>query len=109
MRLVQYFRPLLDLGSCKEYVMASKAGNGVRKPRKASSVQTPVTGNVNAPVNGTVTEAKSAVPTGLEEQIRRRAYEIYLQRGATPGGANEDWIVAEREVRSTGIESSAHH
>jgi hypothetical protein len=41
----------------------------------------------------------------VEEQIRRRAYELYLQRRATAGSEsngdqNQDWLIAEREVRS---------
>lgn len=34
----------------------------------------------------------------LENQIRQRAYEIYEERGRTPGHEQEDWIQAEREV-----------
>jgi hypothetical protein len=34
----------------------------------------------------------------LEEQIRRRAYEIYLNRGAQDGHADDDWFQAEQEV-----------
>ena len=33
-----------------------------------------------------------------EEEIRNRAYEIYLQRGARPGSELEDWLQAEREL-----------
>lgn len=33
------------------------------------------------------------------EQISRRAYEIYVQRGAAPGRALDDWLEAERDVR----------
>jgi hypothetical protein len=36
----------------------------------------------------------------LEEQIRQRAYELYLQRGGMPGNPSQDWLVAEQEVRS---------
>ena len=36
----------------------------------------------------------------LEEQIRIRAYQLYEQRGYTPGHENEDWLVAEREILS---------
>jgi len=32
-----------------------------------------------------------------EQEIRDRAYEIYLQRGAQPGSELEDWLQAERE------------
>jgi Protein of unknown function (DUF2934) len=43
-------------------------------------------------------------PVAIEEKIRRRAYEIYLERRATASGENgdqnQDWLVAEREIRS---------
>ena len=34
----------------------------------------------------------------LEEDIRRRAYELYELRGREDGFAEEDWARAEREV-----------
>lgn len=34
----------------------------------------------------------------LEEEIRRRAYELYELRGREDGFAEEDWTRAEREV-----------
>jgi len=33
------------------------------------------------------------------EDIRLRAYEIYLERGALPGSELEDWLQAERELQ----------
>jgi hypothetical protein len=36
----------------------------------------------------------------FEAQVRLRAYEIYEQRGCTPGQDEEDWFAAEREVLS---------
>jgi hypothetical protein len=45
------------------------------------------------------TKAKS-LQVSIEEIIRLRAYEIYLERGAAPGNPHEDWDVAEREVRA---------
>ncbi len=33
-----------------------------------------------------------------EERIRRRAYEIYLQRGGRHGNAEQDWLQAEADV-----------
>ena len=35
-----------------------------------------------------------------EEEIRRRAYELYLERGQQPGRDLEDWFQAERELQS---------
>ncbi|MBN1203903.1 MAG: DUF2934 domain-containing protein [Myxococcaceae bacterium] len=34
-----------------------------------------------------------------QEQIARRAYEIFLARGGTHGNAEQDWFQAERELR----------
>jgi DUF2934 family protein len=33
-----------------------------------------------------------------EENIRRRAYEIYLDRGGEPGHDLADWLQAERDL-----------
>ena len=40
----------------------------------------------------------SVVPFSLEEEIRRRAFELYTQRGGTSGSETDDWLVAEREI-----------
>jgi len=34
----------------------------------------------------------------LEEQIRRRAYELYLRRGRQSGLELDDWLRAEEEI-----------
>jgi hypothetical protein len=34
----------------------------------------------------------------LEEQVRRRAYELYEKRGREHGHENEDWLAAEAEL-----------
>jgi DUF2934 family protein len=43
---------------------------------------------------------RKLVPINLEDEIRRRAYEIYVERGYTPGDEHEDWLAAEREIRT---------
>jgi Protein of unknown function (DUF2934) len=35
----------------------------------------------------------------LEERIRRRAYELYVQRGNESGSELADWLQAEEEIR----------
>ena len=35
-----------------------------------------------------------------EDDVRLRAYELYLQRGATPGNDVGDWLQAERELQA---------
>ena len=34
-------------------------------------------------------------------EISRRAYDLYLARGRAPGRDVDDWLEAERELRST--------
>lgn len=41
---------------------------------------------------------KTAKSAPTREEIALRAYEIYLERGGTPGHELEDWIRAEREL-----------
>jgi hypothetical protein len=34
----------------------------------------------------------------LEERIRRRAYDLYVERGNQSGSAMDDWLQAEEEI-----------
>ena len=45
-----------------------------------------------------VEEGEVLLRSTREEEIRNRAYEIYLQRGRQPGHELEDWLQAEREI-----------
>jgi Protein of unknown function (DUF2934) len=47
---------------------------------------------------------KSDEPTVLipiEQQIQKRAYELYEQRGRTDGHELDDWLQAEGEIKGT--------
>jgi hypothetical protein len=69
-------------------------GNDVSPRTRKSKSPEPTTVQVVAE------SRKNLVPINLEEEIRRRAYEIFVERGSTPGNESEDWLTAEREVRS---------
>jgi Protein of unknown function (DUF2934) len=43
-------------------------------------------------------EDTSANHTLTREEIRLRAYEIYLERGSLPGSELDDWLQAEHEL-----------
>ena len=45
------------------------------------------------------TEKVSAGNSARDEEIRLRAYEIYLERGEQPGRDLDDWLQAERELK----------
>src|SRR5258708_15341947 len=53
----------------------------------------------NTPQAKPRSKAKS-MQVSIEDIIRLRAYEIYLQRGATPGNPHEDWHVAAPQARA---------
>lgn len=67
----------------------------VMQPAVVESAQENVRKNVTAP---TVVAAKNG--GNLDEEIRHRAYELYLQRNGDAGDSNSDWFIAEREVRA---------
>ena len=50
---------------------------------------------------------KNVVPINLEDEIRRRAYELYLQREPGTGSEAEDWLIAEHEVMQRYHQQSA--
>ena len=41
-----------------------------------------------------------------EERIRRRSYELYLERGGVDGFALEDWLRAEAEILGKKVRSA---
>jgi hypothetical protein len=77
-------------------------------PKKRTRKAAPVAGNGAHAANGngataSVTTApivSSATPgsLGLEEQIRARAYELYLERGDNGGSPEQDWLRAQQEI-----------
>jgi DUF2934 family protein len=92
--------------------MATKSTPGTKatgtRSRKTSTKQptaqpipidTPIssTGTTSTKVSPDSTPATQAYP-GIEEEIRRRAYELYEQRGRHDGLHDEDWRRAETEV-----------
>ena len=66
----------------------------------------PATETGNGTKVGSVTKAAAkpkqnkevAAAPSLEEQIRIRAYELYLQRGGQGGSPEQDWFRAAEEI-----------
>jgi Protein of unknown function (DUF2934) len=48
-------------------------------------------------------EDTSANHAPSHEEIRRRAYEIYLERDGLPGDELADWLRAERELQKVAL------
>jgi len=62
----------------------------------ASRAKTVSSINATQP-SAAVPEREQILQSTREQEIRNRAYEIYLQRGAQPGYEMQDWLQAERE------------
>lgn len=48
----------------------------------------------------TVSSKQTSQTQPAPEQIRQRAYEIYVSRNGVPGDEVQDWLQAERELSS---------
>ncbi len=44
-------------------------------------------------------------PQPTEDEIRKRAYEIYCARNGGPGSELDDWLKAENELKETGAKA----
>jgi hypothetical protein len=53
-------------------------------------------------MTSTPTAEPESIPASVSvrERIAQRAYELYEQRGSTPGNEYDDWLRAEAEVRA---------
>jgi hypothetical protein len=49
----------------------------------------------------------TTTPCPTEDQIRVRAYQIYLERGGQPGHDRDDWLQAEYELLQLPIQKIA--
>jgi len=89
-----------------------------KTPRANGKKQTETTVETNLttmPTTASTTTAASPelkkfappIPINVEEEIRRRAYELYMQRGCTPGQDHSDWVEAEREIMARYTQQSA--
>jgi Protein of unknown function (DUF2934) len=76
-----------------------------KTPRSTEPVNSANKQVITMPEAGTVPIRRSAsiekpIALDLEGQIRQRAYELYEERGRTPGRETDDWVQAEREVHA---------
>jgi Protein of unknown function (DUF2934) len=89
---------------------ATRANDGTT-PKKRSRKTTPEAGNGTQPENGVSSQVAQPVTTTspqlahasptspvVEEKVRARAYELYLQRGGRGGSPEQDWLRAKEEI-----------
>jgi hypothetical protein len=101
MWLIHQFDSFVNLGICKEqsYMAKAKTPRTTTTARSKQVIQMPEPGT--AAITTTPSEPrKIAAPVSIDLQgeIRRRAYELYEERGRVHGFEQEDWAQAEREI-----------
>jgi Protein of unknown function (DUF2934) len=57
-----------------------------------------INGSASTASNTSTTVAMMKSASELQDQIRRRAYELYEQRGSNDGHEVSDWLQAESEL-----------
>jgi Protein of unknown function (DUF2934) len=127
MWFVEQFNSFINLGICKEYpnMARSKSIPGSKSDRsrdqaianRPAALPDGKTAAETAPTKINAEPRKfelrktepraNVVPISVEEEIRRRAYELYEQRGQSSGHEKDDWLVAEQEVMQRYHQQSA--
>jgi hypothetical protein len=70
----------------------------IPKPAPTRSAKTPrATSEVISATDVSI-EVREDARSPSEDQIRSRAYQIYVETGYGDGGATEHWLAAEREL-----------
>lgn len=66
--------------------------------KKTANAPVPITEPVPAPIPIPVSYITNEMLVDLEEEIRRRAYDLYLQRNGENGDADSDWYAAVDQI-----------
>lgn len=82
-----------------EAAAVQPAPAGVAPEVRSTEVRANVTPINVAPIKPAAKKAPAS-PLNLDEEIRRRAYELFLERKGVAGDPAADWFIAEREVRA---------
>jgi hypothetical protein len=74
-----------------------------KRPTASTKASDPANPVQPKPRKTKATPARASAPAGPEptlDDIRRRAYERYQERGGNHGKHFDDWLEAEKELRS---------
>ena len=70
-----------------------------RKTLKGEKVSAPL--SAKAPSNKAAASQPTTTGGPTHDEIAKRAYELYLERGSIEGHHDEDWLLAEAELLRT--------
>jgi hypothetical protein len=75
-----------------ERILGERRAKMKRLEQETSSLSRPIPIHLQEPG----TDVQEGID--VQEEVRKRAYEIYEQRAGAPGSAVEDWLQAESEI-----------
>jgi len=86
-------------GSRQKDAVANSPNLTSTEPVNSGTTQTEATRETKKVLGVVKSDSRpQVVPINLDDEIRRRAYELAEQRGFSGGHETEDWLSAEREV-----------
>lgn len=89
-----------DAGSPKKPSTRAKSNGGAAVGTAEARIPESSTATLTNATPTTNQEARTPQPIRMtEEEVRARAYELYLQRHGLSGTPEEDWYRAEAELR----------
>jgi hypothetical protein len=89
----------------QSYLQGVVMATSKRTSATSSTTRSKKAATPQAQENTTIQQSRKQSNGSVEEIIRYRAYQLYVQRGGTHGYDKEDWLRAESEVVS---DESAH-
>jgi hypothetical protein len=89
----------------KKTPSSGKKASSPSNPKKPLNQPIPINSGTASSLSGPTSvqpekTSRAQDHPGIEEEIRIRAYELYIERGCQHGFHNQDWSIAEVEVRS---------
>jgi hypothetical protein len=76
---------------------AAAPASAAQAPKESLSIHTS-SENSSARNTSKISARQNGSSESIQEAIRQRAYELYVERGSLPGHEHEDWLRAEHEV-----------
>jgi hypothetical protein len=68
--------------------------------KRATTTNTNSQSILPQPIQGTASSQLLTLAVVHEDDVRSRAYLLYVERGYEPGHAAEDWLQAEAQLRT---------
>ena len=86
-------------GEDRQNVMRTNESKATRKRPTAATRRTDrVSASATPRISARRTPREAPIAGPGDDEIRLRAYELYLERGGQHGDPGEDWLRAEREL-----------